>query len=100
MSTIRSDAARAGTVEAAAAVFGTTFDLCLQDLIAVYRMPIWKHSSYGGNKWAEICSQVWHLVCTMESGNEFEAEKLYREVMAMYHNTGGTVAEKLHSLKS
>ncbi len=100
MKTIKSRAVKAGTVKAAMTVFEETFDLSLQDLITLYQMPIWRHSLYGGNKWANIGSRIWDLVQAMESGTDLQAQEIYREVTAMYHNTGRTVAEKLHTLNS
>ncbi len=100
MKRIRSRAVKAGTVEGAVSVFEETFGLSLQDLIRLYEMPIWKDTLYGGNKWAGISSKIWDLVQAMESGMDLQAQLIYREVTGMYHNTGRTVTEKLHSLKS
>lgn len=99
MGVIRDRAVRAGTPVRAAAVFEGQFGLDLTDLVDLYEKPFWKHSAYGGNRWAPITAKVRDLVRAMSSENECHAQKLHSELLEMTHNTGD-VAGKLHSLKS
>ena len=99
MSDLRSHAASSGSIEAATDSFERVFGLNLPDVAALYRMPIWKHSAYGGNKWAEIGTKVCDLVDAMTAGAGSRTEELYREIISMHHNTG-RVAEKLDRLKA
>lgn len=99
MSSLRNHAVNSGTIEAACKVFEQAFGVGLKDLVVLYEMPIWKHSAYGGNKWAGISSKICHLVDAMKITNELHAPGLYRDVLSMDHNTG-RVADKLRRLNS
>lgn len=99
MSALRSRAVDSGTIEGARETFERFFGVTLRDLVMLYEMPIWRHSAYGGNKWAGISSKICELVDAMAAGAWSQAEELYREIMSMRHNTG-QVVDKLRGLSS
>jgi hypothetical protein len=97
MSALRNRAANSATVEAATNEFERSLGLSLSELVAVYELPIWKHSPYGGNKWAGITSKVCELVHAMKTGADAPADDLYQAAISMCHNTGRLV-DKLRNL--
>jgi hypothetical protein len=99
MGVIRDRAVRARTPDGAAAFFERQFALDLADLVDLYEKPFWKHSAYGGHRWAPITTKVRDLACAMSSENDSQAQELHSELLEMPHNTGD-VATKLKSLKS
>ena len=99
MSKMRIHAVDSGTIWGARDIFENFFGVSLRDLVALYRMPIWKHSACGGNRWADISSKVCDLVDAMTSDDRPIIEDTFREIISMCHNTG-RVGVKLRDLTS
>jgi hypothetical protein len=99
METLRARAVDSGTAEAARKTFEQFFGVTLRDLVTLYELPIWRHSAYGGNKWAAISLKVQDFVEAIRTEALARSEDLYCEIMTMRHNTG-QVAEKLRRLRS
>jgi hypothetical protein len=97
METIRQEAASAGTAREVAGAFEVRFGVSLAELEELYRVPVWKDSLYGGNKWAPICGAVRDLVEASVAGNSGRVGELLEAILRMAHNTG-TVETKLASL--
>ena len=53
---------------------------------------------YGGNKWADICSEIIYLLKSLESKNEYLIAQLLEKIPQMKHNTNG-VGKKLKELE-
>lgn len=98
MEKVRVEASWASRAADAAAVFAKHYTLTLDDLQALYEMPCWKGSAFGGNRWAPICERVRKLVACYDAGGHKSCERLLREILEMEHNTG-IVREKLRLLK-
>ena len=99
MDILRSRANDSIDIIAARTVFEKFFGVSLQDLVVLYKMPIWKASAFGGNPWADISVRICALVDCFAAANWPQAEALYKEILSMTHNTG-KVADKLCKLAS
>ncbi len=99
MGRLRDLAVQTGTIAGTVAIFTKHFGLGLDELVALYELPVWRHSPLGGNRWAGITEKVGELVRATDAGDPDRARTLHREVLSMRHNTG-TVAEKLRGLTS
>ncbi len=99
MARIRERAAAAKTGRKSAGIFEREFGVNLADLDELYRAPCWKNSSYGGNKWAPICSMVKELIEALDRGDKAKTAELLKKIPTMQHNTG-VVEAKLKALQS
>ncbi|MCX5888704.1 MAG: hypothetical protein NTY36_04545 [Deltaproteobacteria bacterium] len=78
-------------------LFQKKYEISLQGILALYKEPCWKNTSYGGNRWAPICFKVLELVETIKTGDIVNSKQLIIEILKMEHNTG-LVCEKLYRL--
>jgi len=99
MSRIREKSLQLHTAIEIKDAFQNEFDLSIEDLLQLYRKPCWKHSLYGGNKWAPICMKLLELISIFDSADENQRCFSINQIKAMEHNTG-KVSKKLKDLKN
>jgi hypothetical protein len=95
---VRDEARQANSAEEAELVFARRFGLQLDDLVALYANPNWRHArAYGGNQWKAITTLILQLQHAIEIGDLDAISRTIEKLQQARHNTGA-LSEKLAGL--
>lgn len=94
---LRTEAKQVDSASEAEAVFCRRLGVSLEDLVLLFQDRHWRHSSRGGNRWADVATAVSKLRDAIERHDLAAASACVSEVALMHHNTG-IVGEKLRRL--
>ena len=94
---LRVAAKQVRSVREAEAVFLRRFRIDLDELLVLFKNLNWRHSSMGGNRWADITNAVIGLREAIDSEDPARAVSLVASIREMHHNTNG-VGTKLAGL--
>jgi hypothetical protein len=100
MSSLRTRARRATSVDGVLSLFERQFHVSVADLVEMFGNSAWRHARlHGGNAWERIGRHVIELVTALQTGDAHAAEHLISTIRTARHNTGG-VSEKLADLEA
>lgn len=94
---IRLRAKRDETVVGTKRLFQERFRIGLSDLVILFQNQGWRHSSRGGNQWANIVSAVSDLDRELENRDLKHASAISLQLANIRHNNGNAL-EKLREL--
>ncbi len=98
LQTFRKAAANKPSAKAAEEVFKIQFGITVEQLLALFENPNWRHAPMrGGNPWANITRAVIELRNALEQRDRKEASRLLHLIPLLPHSTG-MLGEKLRTL--
>jgi hypothetical protein len=97
LQSIRWKARRDGTAVGVKRLFEQRFRIGLPDLVILFQNQGWRHSSRGGNQWANIASTVSDLGRALEDRDLERADAICLQLAKIRHNNGYAL-EKLREL--
>lgn len=95
---LRTAAKSTNSANAVEAVFQKKFGPGLEDLEDLFENPHWRHSAFGGNRWAGITRALSDLRDAIDHQNTRIVSELLATIPQMRHNTPGDVRSKLRGL--
>lgn len=95
---LRTAARSTDSANAVEAVFLKKFGPGLEDLEVLFENPHWRHSAFGGNRWAGITRTLIDLRDAIDYQNIRIVSDLLATIPQMRHNTPGDVRSKLRGL--
>lgn len=85
-------------VVASEKIMEQSWGVTLEDLHGLFLNPCWDGRQFGGRRWAVITDKVLQVRDALRNGKPSEAARLISQALALRHNGGGTVEQKLQIL--